>query len=159
MQPLLASIVGELTSTLLIVLGATALLLLLACLNVTDLLLARGVARMREIAVRRALGGSRARIVRQLITEAAVLAALGATVGVLLAAGAVRAMLALGVSNLPRLDHVVFVDARVAVFGVAVVFISGIATGLIPAWRVTGSDLRALLTESGRTATPHPCHV
>jgi len=156
MQPLLTSIVGELTSTLLIVLGATALLLLLACLNVADLLLARGVARMREIAVRRALGGSRARIVRQLITEAALLATLGAAAGVLLAAGGVRAMLALGVSNLPRLDHVVFVDARVAVFGVAVVFVSGIAIGLIPAWRVTGSDLRALLTESGRTATPPP---
>ena len=154
MQPLLTSMVGDLGSTLLIVLGATALLLVLASLNVTHLLLARGVTRMREIAVRRALGGSRARIVRQLTTEAAVLASVGAIVGVLLAYAAVRAMLALGAANLPRLDHVSFVDARVAAFGVAALFLVGIATGLIPAWRLSGADLRVLLNESGRTATP-----
>jgi len=154
MQPLLTSMVGDLNSTLLIVLGATALLLLLACLNVTDLLLSRGVARMREIAVRRALGGSRARIMRQLITEAAVLASVGAILGVLLAYAAVRATLALGASNLPRLDRVSFVDVRVAAFGVAVLLLVGIVTGLLPAWRLVGSDLRVLLNESGRTATP-----
>jgi len=73
---------------------------------------------------------------------------------VLLADAAVRALLALGASNLPRLDHVSFLDAKVAAFGVAVLVLSVIATGVIPAWRLAGSDLRVLLNESGRTATP-----
>jgi len=154
MQPLLDSIVGDVGPTLLIVLGATALLLMIACVNVAGLLLVRGVARTREIAVRLALGGSRARVVRQLITESGVLTSVGAVVGVPLAYLVLRAMLALGGSNLPRLDHVILVDTRVAAFVTSLLLLTAMATGLIPAWRLVTTDVGAVLNEGGRTATP-----
>src|SRR5207244_3667606 len=114
-QPLVTSIVGDLGSTLLVILGATALLLVLAAVNVTNLLLARGTARTREVAVRAALGASAGRIVRQLLTESMVLATAGALAGLGLAYIFVRLLLVLGASKLPRLDTVPF-DTRVLVF-------------------------------------------
>lgn len=153
MKPLLASIVGDLQTTLLIVLGATLLLLLLACLNVTNLLLARGAGRSREIAARAALGASRGRLVRYLLTEALALACAGTLLGLAFAWAAVRVLLALGASKLPRLTTIPF-DARVLFFVLAVLVFTVLAMGLAPAWRMSGSDLRTLLNESGRTATP-----
>jgi putative ABC transport system permease protein len=153
MQPLLAFIVGDLGSTLVIVLCATAMLLLLACVNVADLLLARGAARTRQLALRAALGASRRRLIRQLLTEALVLACAGAVFGVGLAFAGVRLLLALGASKLPRLTTVPF-DARVVLFAIAVLIFSALAMGVAPALRLARTDLRTLLNESGRSATP-----
>src|SRR5204862_8275079 len=114
-EPLVSSIVGDLRPTLLIVFGATALLLLLACVNVTNLLLGRGAARAREVAVRSALGASYGRIVRQLLTESFVVTLLGGGAGLAFAFAGVRALQTLGASKLPRLESVPF-DARVLGF-------------------------------------------
>jgi putative ABC transport system permease protein len=132
MRPLVSSIVGDLAPVLPIVLGATALLLVLACVNVTNLLLARGMARTREMAVRAAIGASRGRVVRQLLIESMVLAAAGTIAGLLFAGAAVRLLLVLGASKLPRLETVP-IDGRVMLFAFAVLLFSGLAMGIAPA--------------------------
>jgi putative ABC transport system permease protein len=151
-QPLVSSIVGDLGPTLLIVFAATALLLLLACVNVTNLLLGRGAARAREVAVRTALGASHRRIVRQLLTESFVVTFLGAIAGLLFAFAGVRALQTLGASKLPRLQSVPF-DAHVLAFVSLVLLISGVMLGLAPAIRLTQADLKTLMNESGRSTT------
>lgn len=153
MRSLLSSIVGDLGSTLLILFAATLLLLVLASVNVASLVLSRGVARMREIAVRSAVGAGRGQLVRQLSIEALLVAAAGTVLGVALAAVAVRLLLALGASSLPRLDTIPF-DARVLLFTFGVLAVSTLIMGVVPAWRLAGTDLRILLNESGRTTTP-----
>jgi putative ABC transport system permease protein len=150
--PLVSAMVGDLGPTLLVVFGATALLLLLACVNVTTLLLARGTARTREAAVRAALGATRLRVVRQLLTEAFVLAAIGAIGALALAFAGVRLLLALGASKLPRLQAVPF-DARVLAFAIVVLVFSGLAMGVAPAWRLAAADIRTLVNETGRGST------
>ena len=151
-KPLVASVVGDLGPILLIVMSATGLLLLLACVNVTNLLLARGAARAREMAVRVSLGASRSRIVRQLLTESALLSGAGAVIGVGLAYAGVRALLALGASKLPRLDAVTF-DGRVLIFALAALVISGLLVGFAPALRLASTDVRTLMGESSRSAS------
>ena len=133
-------------------LGAAALLLVLACVNVTNLMLARGSVRAREIAVRVALGAGRGRIVRQLLTEALVLATAGTIVGLLLAYIGVRLLLAFGAAALPRLDRVPF-DARVLGFALAAMLITALLVGLAPALRLAGTSLKALMNEGGRSST------
>ena len=151
-RPLVTAMVGDLRSTLIIVLGAAALLLLLACVNVMNLMLARGAVRSREIAVRVALGAGRGRIMRQLMTESFVVAAAGTLAGMALAFGGVRALLALGASQLPRLDTVPF-DTRMLVFLVVVLIVTAGLVGLAPALRFARTSLRTLMNESGRSAT------
>ena len=151
-RPLVSYLVGDLGPTLLIVLGATILLLVLASVNVTNLLLARGTARAREMAVRSALGASRRRIVRQLLIESLALAAAGVVAGLLFAYVAVRLLLVLGASKLPRLETVPF-DGRVLLFALAVLAFSALTIGVAPAWRLSRTDIRTLLNESGRSAT------
>jgi putative ABC transport system permease protein len=151
-RSLVSYLVGDLATTLLIVLGATVLLLVLASVNVTNLLLARGTARAREMAVRSALGASRRRIIRQLLTESLTLATAGVVAGLLLAYVAVRLMLVLGASKLPRLETVPF-DGRVLLFSLVVLVCSALTIGLAPAWRLSRTDIRTLLNESGRSAT------
>ena len=149
-KPLVAAVVGDLGPILIIVMSATSLLLLLACVNVTNLLLARGAARAREIAVRVALGAARGRIIRQLLTESALLSAAGALLGAVVAYAGVRALLALGASRLPRLDAVTF-DARVLLFALATLVVSGVLVGFAPALRLAGTDMRTLMSESTRS--------
>jgi putative ABC transport system permease protein len=151
-QPLVASIVGDLGPTLLVVFAATALLLLLACVNVTNLLLGRGAARAREVAVRTALGASGGRIVRQLLTESFVVTVLGALAGLGCAYAGVHALQTLGASKLPRLESVPF-DGRVLGFAFIVLLVSGVMLGLAPAIRLTRTDLKTLMNESGRTSS------
>jgi len=151
-QPLVASVVGDLRSILLIVFTATTLLLLLACVNVTNLLLGRGAARAREVAVRSALGANRGRIIRQLLTESFVVTVLGAIGGLWLAYAGVRALQTLGASKLPRLESVPF-DAHVLGFAALVLVVSGLMLGVAPAIRLARTDIKTLINESGRTTS------
>jgi predicted permease len=151
-QPLVASIVGDLGPILIIVMSATGLLLLLACVNVANLLLARGAARAREMAVRAALGAGWSRLVRQLLTESLVLATFGTVVGVGVGALGLRALLAIGASKLPRLDAVAF-DGRVLLFSLAVLVVTGAIIGLAPAVRLMRSDMKTLMNDSSRSAS------
>ena len=151
-RPLVDQIVGDLGPILIIVLSATALLLLLACVNVTNLLLARGAARAREMAVRVALGAGRGRIVRQLLTESVLLALAGTAVGLLVAYLGVGVLQRIGAATLPRLDTVPF-DANVLLFALVTLIVSGVLVGFAPALRLARTDVRALMNESGRTAS------
>ena len=151
-KPLVDSIVGDLGPILIIVMAATGLLLLLACVNVANLLLARGAARAREMAVRAALGAGWSRLVRQLLTESMVLATAGTIAGVAVGALGLRALLALGASQLPRLDAVSF-DARALLFSLAVLVLTGAIIGLVPAVRLLRSDMKTLMNDSSRSAS------
>ena len=119
---------------------------MLACVNVTNLLLARGAARAREMAVRLTLGASRGRIVRQLLTESVLLAGVGLLVGLGVAYGGVQLLLSLGASKLPRLDSVPF-DASVFGFAVAATVIASLIVGFAPALRLASTDVRTLMNE------------
>jgi len=151
-RPVIASVVGDLGPILIIVMSATGLLLLLACVNVTNLLLARGAARAREMAVRVSLGAGRGRIVRQLLTESVMLSGAGAVLGIAVAYGGVRALLSLGASKLPRLDAVTF-DTPVLLFALAALVVSGLLVGFAPALRLAGTDARTLMNESSRSSS------
>ena len=148
--PFVDAMVGDLKPTLIIVLAATGLLLLLACVNVTNLLLARGASRVREMAARAALGASRGRLVRQLLTESAVLAATGAIAGLALAFIGVRALLTYGASKLPRLEAVSF-DTSVFLFVLLALVASALVVGIAPAFQLARTGLETLLNESGRS--------
>ena len=151
-QSLLSSVVGDLRPVLLIVLGATALLLLLACVNVTNLCLAKGATQTHEIAMRTALGAGRGRVIRQLVTQSMVLSTAGTVLGLAFGYGAVRLLLTLGASALPRLETVPF-DWRVLLFSLAVLVVSGIGIGVLPALRLSDTDLKTVLNEHGRRTT------
>ncbi|HEV8215629.1 MAG TPA: ABC transporter permease, partial [Gemmatimonadaceae bacterium] len=151
-RPLVDSIVGDLGPILIIVMLATGLLLLLACVNVANLLLARGAARAREMAVRAALGAGWSRLVRQLLAESLVLATVGTIVGVAIGALGLKALLAIGASKLPRLDAVSF-DGRVLLFALATLILTGAIIGLAPAVRLLRSDMKTLMNDSSRSAS------
>jgi predicted permease len=151
-KPLVDAIVGDLGPILIFVLSATGLLLLLGGVNVANLLLARGAARAREMAVRAALGAGWSRLVRQLVTESLLLAAAGTIVGVAVGALGLRALLAIGASKLPRLDAVPF-DWRVLVFALVTLLITGAIIGLAPAVRLLRSDMKTLMNDSSRSAS------
>lgn len=151
-KPLVEAIVGDLGPILIIVMSATGVLLLLACVNVANLLLARGAARAREMAVRAALGAGWTRLVRQLVTESMVLAVAGTIVGVAVGWLGLRVLLAFGASRLPRLDTVPF-DGRVLLFSLAILLITGAIIGLAPAVRLLRSGMRTLMNDSSRSAS------
>jgi putative ABC transport system permease protein len=131
-------------------LGAVVFLLLLACANVANLQMARGLARRREIAVRSALGAGRTRIVWQLMTESAILAAIGAGVGVLLTAWTLPLVQAFGPADLPRLGEV-SIDGRVLLFALSAAVVTSILFGLTPALHASGGDLHTALKEESRS--------
>jgi predicted permease len=142
--------VGDVGSTLWLLLGAVGLVLLIACVNVASLLLARAVSRERELAMRMALGASRVRLVRQCLTESAVLGLSGGMLGVLLAANGIRPFVLLWPGSLPRADQV-NLDGRVMLFAVAVSLLSGLLFGLAPALRAPARQLEQALRAGGRT--------
>jgi putative ABC transport system permease protein len=154
-QPLLDEVVGDLRSTLLIVSGATAVLLLIACINVANLLLARGVVRASEFALREALGARRWRVFRQLMTESFVLCCLGGVLGLGLALGAIRLLQVIGPADLPRFGTL-SINADVFLFAAACVLLVAFVVGFAPAIRVSRGDLRALINTSGRSAAVAP---
>ena len=148
-QPLYEAIVGPFRERLFILFGAVGLVLLIACGNVANLLLARGASRAREVAVRAAIGAGRGRIVRQLLTESAVIGLLGGAVGMLLAVWGIRLIRAVGPDGVPRLDQA-RLDWEGVGFAVALSLVSAAIFGLLPALRLATSDLHGALKEGGR---------
>jgi putative ABC transport system permease protein len=144
---------GPARPALLVLLGAVLLVLLLACANVSALLLARAAARQREIAVRLALGASRARLVRQLLAEAVFIAVAGGLAGTLLAVWGLHALLALVPAQIPRLEDAA-IDPRVLAFALVLTAVSAIASGLVPALLASRSTLTDVLAEGSRSAGP-----
>jgi predicted permease len=149
---LLGSVVGKVRLALLVLLGTVGVVLLVACTNVANLLLARGETRRREFAVRVSLGATRGRLVRQLLTETMVLSATGGALGLAIAWQATRALSGLVASVLPRGDDI-SIDARVLLFSLGISIATGLLVGLIPALRAGKSDARQNLSdESGRSS-------
>jgi putative ABC transport system permease protein len=149
---LLDNQVGNVRRALWILLGAVSFVLVIACANVANLLLARAAAREKEMAVRAALGAGRWRITRQLLTESGLLALLGAVVGLLLAKGALRVVAALAGESIPRAAEI-GLDPRVLLFSALVAVFTGILFGLAPAWQASRVDLQGASKETGRGAT------
>ncbi|MEO5898062.1 MAG: ABC transporter permease [Vicinamibacterales bacterium] len=143
--------------SLLIYGGAVSLVLLIACANVANLLLVRATGRRREIAIRSAIGGSRGRIIRQLLTESVVLSLAGGALGLLLGWSGIRALLSVNTAGLPRVGEngsLVGLDWRVVAFTIGVSLLTGIIFGLIPALQSSKTDLTTTLKESaGRSGT------
>jgi len=143
-------VVGDIGLALYVLLGAVGFVLLIACANLANLMLARVGARQKEIAVRTALGASRLRIVRQLLIESIMLAIVGGLVGLLLAFWAVSWVVSLSADTIPRV-HEISVDPRVAGFTLLVSVLTGLLFGLAPAIQVSRPDLTDALKESGRS--------
>ncbi|PYV17219.1 MAG: ABC transporter permease [Acidobacteria bacterium] len=146
---LVDQLVGDARSTLWLLLGAVSLVLLIACVNVASLLLARAVSRERELAMRSALGASRSRLARQCLTESAVLGLAGGALGILLAAGGLRPFVAFWPGSLPRAEQVQL-DWHVWVFALAASLLSSLLFGLAPALRVPAGGLEQTLRAGGR---------
>ena len=145
-------LVGDIRGALLMLLGAVGFVLLIACANVASLLLARGTARRRELALRSALGARRGRLIRQLLTESVLLAGIGGALGLFVAYWGVQALIAMAPESIPRLADVQ-VDPRVAAFAIAASAIVGVLFGIVPALQGARPQVVEALKDGGRTGT------
>ena len=152
LTPLHDRVVGDIRPGLLALLGAVAFVLLIACANIANLLLARGSARGRELAVRLALGAARRRVVRQLLTESVILAVIGGIAGVMLGTWAVDALVAAAPDNAPRLSEIAL-DWRVLGFAALLTVVTGVLFGLAPAFQAARGDVTGALNDRGRGNT------
>ena len=148
-RPLHEELVGASGPALLTLMTAVIVVLLIACANVANLLLARGAARQREMAIRAALGASRLRVLRQLLVESVLLAAAGGALGLALAATGIRALVALAPTTIPRVNEIA-IDARVIVLTTIVSLVTGVVFGLAPALHASTPDLNDTLKEGTR---------
>jgi putative ABC transport system permease protein len=151
-NPLENHVAGNVRTPLLMLLGAVAFVLLIACVNVAGLFLTRAEARSREIMVRSAMGAGRGSLIRQLLVEATVLAAAAGVSGIAVAYGGVRALVWLAPKDLPRLDEI-SLDTVALVFGVCLTSVTALLFGLWPAWRLSRVDLQEALRGGGRGLT------
>ena len=149
--PMHEYVTGKLRLPLLVLLGGVAFVLLIACANVANLLLVRGVAREGELALRTALGAGRGRLIRQLVTESLVLSLMGGSIGLLLAVLGTKLLIVSAPQNIPRLDAI-RVDGTVLVFTVAITAVTGVLFGLVPARQMLNPDISSTLRENGRGA-------
>jgi predicted permease len=150
-------LVGRTRTMLFVLFGAVLFVLLIACLNVANLMLVRATAREREIAVRSALGAGRGRILRQLLTESLLIAVLGGLSGLLLAKLAINALIALGPEQIPRLQSIT-IDGHILIFTTAVTLLTGLLFGMAPAFQNLQMNLNELLKEGGRSASTGKRH-
>jgi putative ABC transport system permease protein len=150
--PMKDLMVGDSSEALLVLLGAVGFVLLIAVVNVANLHLSRSGSRVREFAIRSALGAGRRRLICQLLTESLILAALGGVLGLAVAYGGVRTILALSPDGLPRVEEIT-VDGRVLAFTALIAMVTGILFGLVPALRSAGSPVGDSLKEGSRVAT------
>jgi len=156
-EPLAARLVAQVRLTLLVLLGAVGCLLLVACVNVANLLIARGSARRHELAVRAALGGGRLRLTLQMLAESTLVSAVGGVLGVVLAIWLLRVLVAVAPEGTPRLDEV-RIDAAACLFALAAAAVSGMVFGAFPALQASGIRGQAALTRSrsaGASAGSH----
>jgi len=144
--------VGDVGPTLWLLLGAVGLVLLIACANVASLMLARAISRERELAMRVALGAGRGRLVRQCLTESALLGLAGGILGVLLANAGLGPFVAFWPGDLPRAEEVQL-DWRVLLFAIAVILLTSLLCGLAPAWRAPVREVEQILRAGARTVT------
>jgi putative ABC transport system permease protein len=159
--PMRDAMVHDVKTALFVLLGAVILVLLIACANVANLLLARAASRQKELAIRAAVGASRWRVIRQLLTESVILAGLGGIVGFLLGAWGVRTLLLFVPGNIPRLtdpEHpqafLSLLDWRMVLFTIGISFLTGVVFGLFPALHISNPDVASTLKEaSGRSGT------
>jgi putative ABC transport system permease protein len=148
--PLHEQFVGDVRPALLVLLGAVAFVLLVACVNVANLLLARASARERELAIRASLGASRARLIRQLAIESLPLGLMGGGAGLLLAVWGIDVLAALLPASLPR-HNAITIDARVLIFTILISLLTALVFGLLPAFQVAKADVQHALAEGGRS--------